>query len=168
MTIGDKISSVHLEKARIDDFGFYLRLKSEPTAVYWSGFSSPPEQKVLFDFWEKYVADNDERQLLILCNGNTPLGYVQAVFDEEWIGLSMGISEQYRSKGYGKKIIASAIEYYDCCNDFFCFIRCDNNASKKCFMANGFIKSESGYDLFFPLDNREYTMERFEFHRGKS
>lgn len=92
-------------------------------------------------------------------------GYVQAVFEDSSIGLSMGIVESARGMGYGKQIISLAVDYYRNCNSFFCFIREDNKASIGCFRANGFQEVEGAYRQFFPLDGKEFCMRRYELHR---
>lgn len=91
--------------------------------------------------------------------------HVQAVFEEYTIGLSMGIIESARGKGYGKLIIAKAVDYYKDCKTFFCFIREDNRASIGSFKANGFIEVDGAYKQYFPLDGKEFVMQRFELHR---
>jgi RimJ/RimL family protein N-acetyltransferase len=120
----------------------------------------------LDSFWRKYDEDcSGDREILILEDDCSPKGYVQAVFEDSSIGLSMGIIEAARGKGYGKQIISLAINYYQDCNCFFCYIREDNKASMGSFKANGFKEVEGTYTQLFPLDVREFLMRRYELHR---
>lgn len=133
------VSDLILREAREDDFEFYYQLKSEKSAVYWSGFESAPDRDRLLDFWNKYVImDNPERKILILQSNNEALGYLQAVFDKTSIGLSMGIREAKRGYGFGKQIIGLAVNFFAECLDFYCYVREDNISSMNCFTSNGF------------------------------
>ncbi|WP_026491182.1 hypothetical protein [Butyrivibrio sp. XPD2002] len=155
-----------LREAKSEDFEFYYKLKSEDSAIYWSGFESAPNRENLFKFWEKFVnLGSLERKILILTNGFESIGYVQAVFDGSSIGLSMGICENKRGYGFGKHIIGTAMDYFSEYTDFFCYVREDNISSMKSFTSNGFHETSKFYYCFFPLDNKEYIMKRLEFHR---
>lgn len=115
---------IKLRKATSNEFKFYYELKCEQSSVYWGGFLEAPNIADLKSFWYKYVNQNDsERELLILENGGVLLGYVQAVFEGDSIGLSMGILESARGKGFGKTIIRLAVDHYPTCQKFFCYIR---------------------------------------------
>lgn len=156
----------NLSMARADDFEFYYRLKSEPSSVYWSGFSGQPDKASLRGFWNKNIEiQNNERQILILFKNDDPLGYVQANFYNNSIELSMGILEEYRGKGFGSLIIGKALEHFKDTSCFFSFVREDNFASKNCFLKNGFIKRDGSKKQYYPIDDKEYLMERYEMNR---
>ena len=155
-----------LRKATSRDFDFYYSLKCEPSAVYWGGFSEAPTKEGLKTFWNKYVIQNDhDREIMIMEEGAIPVGYIQAVFDNDCVGLSIGIVESSRGKGYGKKIISFAVNNYKEYECFYCYIREDNQSSIGSFMANGFkAVKDDWYMSFFPMDNKEFLMRRFELH----
>lgn len=68
-----------VRKAYIGDFDFYYKLKSEPSSIYWGGFSEAPSIEGLQAFWGKYVVqDSIEREHLIMEDG----GYQLAMFKQ--------------------------------------------------------------------------------------
>ena len=154
-----------LNEATLNDFDFYYELKSERSAIYWGGFSEKPDIDKLKTFWENTVVKKDEkRKILIVKDGITNVGYVQAIIEDHRINFSLGISETARGKGYGKLSIELALDYFGWNREFYCHIREDNIPSIKSFTANGFHESDDGYIQFFPIDKKDFLMKRFDLH----
>ena len=151
-----------LKKAVMNDFDFYYKLKCERSSIYWSGFSQEPEYNCLFCFWKEVINNSIEsRKIFILFNNKVPIGYIQIVVEDLKIGLSMGIIESERGKGYGREIIKLALNELGLQKEYYCYIREDNIFSIKSFEANGFNKTDNIYTQKFAIDNKEYRMIKY-------
>lgn len=153
---------MELRQATLNDFDFYYRLKCEESSIYWSGFSNFPDRNQLYTFWQTLIDGTIVgRTIYILSVNLSPVGYVQVVEEKGRLGLSMGIVENARGKGYGKLIIQKAIELSGIKHTYFCYIREDNYASVKSFEKNGFQKTGLSYKQLFEIDKKEYQMNEY-------
>lgn len=154
---------LYLKEASIEDFEFYYSLKSEKSAVYWSGFPNKPDYNNLNDFWHKLLENKqNNRKIFILFEDSLPLGYIQTIEDDTGIELAMGIVEAARGKGYGAAVINLAVQRCGVGKTLFSYVREDNIASIKSFEKNKFIATENFYNQNFELDARSFKMIRFE------
>lgn len=150
-----------IKVASLDDFDFYYKLKCEYSSVYWSGYNEKPSHDSLKDFWDNIIEENDSnRSIYILFDDNMPVGYVQTVDDGQETELSMGIVEAARGKGYGTEIIRLLIKEKGNRN-YYSFVREDNFPSEKCFINNGFKKTEVSRRQYFALDDRVFKMFKY-------
>ncbi len=151
-----------LRQATLNDFDFYYRLKCEESSIYWSGFSNSPNRNQLYTFWQTIIDGSIVgRTIYILSVDFSPVGYVQVVEENGRLGLSMGIVENARGKGYGSLIIRKAIDLKGLRHTYYCYIREDNNASIKSFEKNGFQKTGFSYMQMFENDEKEYQMNEY-------
>lgn len=151
-----------LKEATVNDFDFYYNLKCEETSVYWSGFSQAPNRITLRDYWQNLTDGKIiDRQIFILFDDLAPVGYVQAVNSDTETGLSMGIIDKARGRGYGNEIIREIIDMQGSNRQYYCYVREDNLPSEKSFIRNGFVKTGESYDHFFDLDQKYYKMNKY-------
>jgi RimJ/RimL family protein N-acetyltransferase len=91
-------------------------------------------------FTQKIASENT--QIFILSNDSLPVGQIR--FDRdgiEWL-IDYSVSAQNRGKGFGKKIVALALEQFDNGSHFKAKVKKENLASQKVFEANGFEVSQ--------------------------
>lgn len=92
---------------RESDFDSYLRIKSDPTAILWSGFSSPPDPSRLYNHFLNII--NNERiflYYLMEAETNEVLGYCRINHIDDQICESDGVSilSKYQGQGWGTEI----------------------------------------------------------------
>lgn len=97
----------------VDDFDNYLLIKSDPSAVLWSGFPSAPNPDNLRAYFERIVINPDMYiYFLYEENSDDVMGYGQFVKedDREVSYLGNSILEEYQGKGYGTLVVALLLD----------------------------------------------------------
>lgn len=96
-----------LSLANAEDFESFLRLKSEPLNIYWSGFSAAPTPSNLRKHFIKSI-DSSSRDIYLLRDGSDVLGYLYADKREleDEIEVAYGISELHSGLGLAKVMIS--------------------------------------------------------------
>lgn len=144
------MATAHLYKVTsLDDFEDYYRIKSDPTAILWSGFSSAPNKVKLFEHFKTLLESIEEgRKVLfyIKDNNDNLIGYdLLTQIDDETIESSgHSILSSWQGKGMGtvlfsllKKEVREMGYHY-----FTGWISENNIGSIKNVERNGFLKTE--------------------------
>lgn len=134
----------------IDDFDDYLKIKSDPTAILWSGFSSSPDPVKLKDHFQ-HLIDNCFPKgdvLFYLKDDNTHdvMGYdLMSKIDNETIESSgHSILSEYQGRGLGTILFKLLVEYarevgY---KNFIGWISENNIGSIRNVERNGFVRTD--------------------------
>lgn len=133
-----------LEQATFADFDDYLRLKSEDSNIYWSGFNSPPDHDKLL---EHYLAalSSSSRKIYFLKESRVVLGYLYMDYlsDKRTVELAYGISEYQAGRGLAKVMLTLGLDMLsDDINKQIAWIAEMNIASIKTVEALGFGNTE--------------------------
>lgn len=150
------------------DFDNYFRLKSDPSAIVWSGFSGTPDKIKLQAHFEKIILDkNNFLYFLQDSETNTIIGYIQ--FEKynatEATYLGTSIHSDYQGNGYGKLItdcmIKAAVDENISKLSGYCSV--ENVASIKNLLFFGFVKSDVlPKSVFVPGLNKEIIFNFYE------
>jgi RimJ/RimL family protein N-acetyltransferase len=92
---------------KTSDFDAYLKIKSDPTAILWSGFTCAPNPDKLLNHFVSLI-QNDKIYLFYLVDDetNTILGYCRINYIDETTCESDGVSilSEFQGKGLGNEI----------------------------------------------------------------
>lgn len=159
-----------LRKPQIEDFDFYYELKCEPSSVYWSGFEKAPDKENLYGHFLKLVnREYSSRDFYFLEDKGRPVGYIQLTHNSDTeVEIGYGVSEKYRSCGYGYFLIAQAKEIIfqmDGIVNLIGYVRDDNHSSKKCFEKNGFERRHDYVKRFFALESKYMKMYLYRWNK---
>lgn len=141
---------IFLHPTSKDDFEEYYLVRSDPTDVYWNGFSSPPEKESFKLSFYKRTADapfekpEDRRNYLIKLNDTyETIGFVQLIRKNDCVEIGYSVSVPYQGKGYAKEALNLGIELAkEFSLPLVVQIRDDNIASQKVATKNGFVKTD--------------------------
>lgn len=105
-----------LQLQRITDAGLfddYLRLKSDPEAIKWSGFATAPDAVKLKNHFENLV--KSDRKIFFLKDNSETVGYCQISLSDEGRYEIDGYSilSDFVGKGYGSRMIDAVIRELD-------------------------------------------------------
>lgn len=134
----------------IDDFDDYLKIKSDPTAVLWSGFPSAPDPARLKAHFQHLIDDCFPKGdiLVYLKDSETDqvMGYdLMTKIDDETIESSgHSILSDYQGKGLGTALFALLVEYARGLGykKFTGWISENNIGSIKNVERNGFVRTD--------------------------
>lgn len=134
-----------IRKAELQDFDFFYKIKSEDDNIFWCGHDAKPDRNNLKVFWSKYVPYNVSREIYIIREMDSSVGYIYIDFiDSDEIEVSIGVSSEYSGRGIGTKalklITTNLQEDY---KSIFAYIREDNIRSEKIFTKANFIKTDA-------------------------
>lgn len=91
----------------ISDFDAYLKIKSDLTAILWSGFTTAPAPQKLYDHFLNII-NNDKIYLYYLVDPETThiLGYCRINYIDDHVCESDGVSilSEYQGQGNGNEI----------------------------------------------------------------
>ena len=89
-------------------FEGYLKIKSDPVAIMWSGFSSAPEEKKLKDHFFKIIQEeNLYLYFLVESDTNELIGYdlFERITNDYFENKGHSVLSSYQGMGYGKLIL---------------------------------------------------------------
>jgi len=152
------------------DFEFFFALKSEPSNIFWTGHSSPPDRVGLKAFFDDILAkhyNDTTRKCYIIENDGVSVGCVYLDPSQDHLrefDFAVAISEKYQGRGYAKEAIALGLDF---CKKMGMTklvgkIREDNTASLRAYTACGIIVKDEYELVFVPGLNREVKMFRVE------
>ena len=161
---------IHLYRATaIEDFDNYFKLKADPSAILWSGFTTSPDKERLRQHFER-VRQNEDIFVYYLLDDSSGdiIGYGQ--LDREgkdeahYSGTS--ILTKYQGKGYSKhltKLLMEKAKEHGF-SRVFAWISEHNIPSIKSYESNGFVKTEKNKMVRLEALNRDdkfYLYEKF-------
>lgn len=141
----------HLYKVNsIDDFEDYFKIKSDKTAVLWSGFSCPPDKEKLRVHFNKLLTENFPKgDILVYLKDdetNALIGYdLLTKLDDETVESSgHSILSEWQGKGYGTLLFKLLVDYTRKIGykKFTGWISEKNIGSIKNVEKNGFVRTE--------------------------
>jgi len=89
--------------ARKEDFEGFLKIKSDPQNVKWSGFNSPPNKEKLFK-WYISNLNNINRQIFLVWKDDVEIVgffHLDKISDTIYEAASSGILTEFTNKGLG-------------------------------------------------------------------
>ena len=155
---------VALRRCAPEDFEFYYDLKCEPSSLYWGGFASQPNRERLFNHYVATFIEGSERELLIIVEGDTPLGYIQLNYEGEWVEFGITVSEKHCGRGVATAAYTYLFNSYGKINDKkpYAYIREDNYPSEHSLIKFGFKRTGEYEDRYYEQDGREMRLYRYE------
>jgi len=149
-----KIDNLSIREATVDDAKLYYDWANDPV-VRKMAFHSEPIPWDNHIRWFKEKVASPKSHLLLCYYNNQPVGQVR--FDVQKNGeaeIDISIAKEFRSKGFGKQVLSSAVEYEKSkygISAFVSEVKVENVSSQKTFLAVGFIlgKTESGVCYFY-------------------
>lgn len=159
-----------LREATRDDFSDYFAHKSEASDIYWNGFEGKPNKEGLSKAFMSRIGNHDSelpKVIYVLDYNCKYVGYVQFTKGaEEEIGF--GVREEFQGKGFGTKAVRLAVEITTQSKTdraIFARVRDDNSISQKCFLKNGFTRTDiAEAEVYYPIEKpvllRRYVLNR--------
>ena len=101
----------------ITDFEDYFAIKSDPTAILWSGFSSAPDREKLLNHFKELLKDIEAKNKFLVylkdCETNALIGYDLMAKVDDYIVESSGhsILSNWQGKGMGTVLFAQLVPY---------------------------------------------------------
>lgn len=155
----------------MEDFEDYFRIKSDPTAILWSGFSTAPDKDRLMNHYKLLINSclNYNGQYLYYLKEtatNALIGYdLMTQIDEETVESSgHSILQEFQGKGYGNLLFellvieAKKLGY----KKFTGWISENNIGSIKNVEHSGFVRTEESRIVRLEALNREDRFYKYE------
>ncbi len=127
---------------RPEDFDDYLRLKSDPLAVSWSGFATEPDAKRLREHFLTLI-ERDVPLFMLRISGEA-VGYIQLSITDDMAEVDgYSVLSQYSGRGYGSMLLSRAEEWLRLLPVAPRYMRAyvseHNVGSLRCFARNGYV-----------------------------
>lgn len=160
----------------IEDFEDYYLIKSDPTAILWSGFSTAPDKEKLKDHFMYLIGNHDDNlenrggdKILVYLKDeetNKVMGYdLMTRIDDETIESSgHSILSNYQGKGFGTVLykllvnLARDLGY----KKFTVWISENNIGSIKNVERNGFVRTNEFRKVKLAAFDREDIFYKYE------
>ena len=150
------MAEIKLIPATENDFEGYYLIKCGDEDIFWMGFTSKPDRKVLKKcFLERLVKIEDAPDggkciyMIKPADSDACLGYIQFTKCGDTIEIGISVGGTAQGKGIGKAAVRAALDVLSGFDvTVFARIRDDNVRSQKCFIANAFVRTED----FEPVD----------------
>lgn len=161
----------HLYKvSSITDFYDYLKIKSDPTAIIWSGFDTAPDPEKLKIHFENLLNERIPKGdiLLFLKDDETDevMGYdLMTKIDDETIESSgHSILSDFQGKGLGTLLFKLLVEYARQLGykKFIGWISEHNIGSQKNVERNGFVRTVESRIVHLSAFNRDDVFYKYE------
>ena len=155
--------------ASMDDFDDYLKIKSDPAAILWSGFSSAPDPMKLRVHFQ-YLLDNcfskgDVLFYLKDSENHNIMGYdLMSKIDNETIESSgHSILSRYQGRGLGTLLFKLLVEYARGCGfkNFVGWISENNIGAIKNVERNGFVRTKESCIVHLAAFNRDDVFYKY-------
>ncbi len=153
------MTKIRLVPAVAADFEGYFDIKCGDGEIFWMGFAGKPDREVLKNCFMSRLgglenADGGDKRIYIVKpedGEDDVLGYIQFTIGENELEIGISISEKAQGKGVGKAAVKAAAEVLSGVRqNVFARIRDDNIRSQKCFLDNGFVRTEKYETVDFP------------------
>ena len=153
------MEGIKLIPATDKDFEGYYNIKCGDSDIFWIGFTGKPNKENLRKCFLGRLGDVREakpgEKRIYVANspetGDEVLGIIQFDYGEDGIEIGISVNEKMQGKGIGKASVKAALEILSCIDArVFTRIRDDNIRSQKCFLSNGFKRTELFENVNFP------------------
>ena len=150
-----------------EDFEEYFEMKSEPTAVAWSGFAGKPDRDALHLHFQKLLLDKNV-QLFFLYDAsvNQIVGYAQINFESETVHYAgYSIKLKFQAKGYSRRMTALVIQHAKALGfkRMTGWISENNHASLRWNKAFGLTKTDQAKSVYLESFQREDIYHLYEY-----
>lgn len=163
--------NVFIEKANLDFFDIFYKIKCEESNVYWSGHLDKPEYNNLREWYIKQL-DSENRIIFKIIYKKANVGYLYYdIQTNEVIELSYAVLEEFSGLGIGSSAVAKAIEY--CKNSIHAtykiraYVAHTNIPSEKIMYKNNFKKTNNSYVQILKKTNEKVIMQEFLYNYKK-
>lgn len=152
----------------IDDFENYYLLKSDPTAVEWSGFAGIPNKDSLRSHFVQIISNTDNFLYFLKDeDSDIVIGYVQFTINDEKEATYTGTSvhSKFQGKGYGKLLTGLMLQEAKAENVVRLSGWCsqENEKSLSNMLSFGFVETNlPTKKLFIPGLNKDIEFTHFE------
>lgn len=164
----DKSPTYYLSRITSElDFEEYFQIKSQPTAVAWSGLKKEPERDTLLEHFKGLLANKDVHLYFLYDQSvGENIGYAQFNIEGEvlhWAGYSIKL--KYQGKAYSRKLIVLA---YDVARKAASkkitgWISENNHEAVRWATEYGTIKTEDNKKVYLEAMSREDVFHLYEF-----
>lgn len=167
------MTEIRFVPASEKDFDGYYDIKCGDGDIFWMGFAGKPDKENLRKCFMGRLGglengDGGNKKIYIVKpadGGDDVWGYIQFTVDGDEIELGISISEKVQGKGIGKAAVKAAVGVLaGVKQNVFARIRDDNVRSQKCFIDNGFVKTEKYEMVDYPRSGlikfRRYDLVR--------
>lgn len=149
---------IYLKATNESDFEEYYRVRSDPTDIYWNGYTTAPEKDCFRELFKERTAfsrfekPEDRRNYLIKkCITEDTIGFVQLIRRKDAIEIGYSVLKDYQGMGYATEALYQGVKYarqYKL--PIIVMIRDDNFASQCVAKKNGFIGTDSFVEKEYP------------------
>ncbi len=169
-----KDKSIKIKEAKLSDFDFFYKIRSECNVIYWSGFQWKPNQQELKRWYErillkKKVFPDKERVIYIIyCSGKRAGSiYVDKLkAKKNLIEISIAVSEKFQGRGIGGRAIEKIIEIikkeYNH-QEIIAWIFDINVFSRRIFTKNGFLATANTKRKLIRLERKKEVMRKYVY-----
>ena len=157
--------------AAAEDFDGYYEIKSGDGDIFWMGFAGAPDREILRKCFLERLGDvgaarPGDKIIYVVkpADGGGVLGYVQFTGFEDFVEIAISVGGRSRGAGVGRAAVKAALKLLaPLGKKTVARIRDDNVASQKCFLANGFSRTERYENVNYPRSGevklRTYVFE---------
>lgn len=154
----------------INDFEDYLKIKSDPVAIMWSGFASAPDPDCLKQHFQHLVDDCIPKGDVLLYlkddETNDVIGYdlLTKIDDETVESSGHSILSTYQGRGLGTILFSLLVPYARKLGykKFVGWISENNVGSIKNFERNGFVRTNESKKVKLEAFDREDIFYKYE------
>lgn len=141
---------VVLRKATAEDMGLLYDWANDPI-VRKNSFNSAFISYETHQKWFRNMMSDESVLQYILMDDETPIGQIRLNVEGEEAEIGYSISEEYRGKGFGRKIlqmiVAEVKENYPEIKRMVAKVKPENVASNKLFVSEGYEEKYSCYTM---------------------
>lgn len=154
---------------KLSDFEDYLAIKSDPTAILWSGFNSAPDREKLLSHFKGLLPDIQEKKKFLVFlkdeETNSLIGYdLMTKMDDETVESSgHSILSTWQGKGMGTLLFSHLVEYArELGFKYFTgWVSDQNIGSIKNIERNGFVKTEESRTVHLSAFDRDDIFHKY-------
>ncbi len=159
------------KKCSKEDFEDFYILRCDKENIYWTGHNKEPNKDNLYGWYMEQLKRDDRIMFIVKADElDEPAGYLYLDIIENEAGIGYGVNSVYKNNGFGTKIISYSKEYVlevllkdKKINKVFGWIFEENYPSIKCFLKNGFVKTNEKKEQYMKSVNRHNIMFKYIF-----
>ncbi len=148
------------EEANLSNYDDYYAIRSEPTNIFWTGYSAAPDYEKFKQWYIERINDK-EKFLYLVYHNNVCIGSLNIDIYSDHVMIGYSVKEEFQGKGYATCIVKKAKEIIFKNwkgKPIKAWVSSKNIASIKVLEKNGFRRTETteyrkrfGQDILFYL-----------------